>query len=278
MTKQEILDALAYIGIEAVNDFTLKDEYFTSDDFAHHRKHGKAHIYRVMIGTALIAKALGEPRLGKLAFCAAFLHDQRRMNNSGDRNHGLRAAKESFPKFTNLWDKYGLSPYEKEYVRAACADHSENDGHDFKKNAEVRHILKDADALDRCRFYQHGRLNPKFLHFQKESRSLIKTMEDICAPTNHSFTHEISFMGFIVKATSPATKVTGYNRPNAPDEIKQLGSNEIFVFGNNATGNSNFTTARIARKDYGAVKGVAEGLTGASYSIPTDGGSVACFP
>ena len=277
MTKQEILDALAYIGIANVDDFSLKDSYFTSDFSAHHRKHGKAHVYRVMIGTALIAKHLGEPRLGKLAFCAAFLHDQNRLNNGGDRNHGLRAAKLNFPKFTSLWDKYELSPSEREYVQAACADHSENDGHTYKKNAEVRHILKDADALDRCRFYRHGLLNPQYLHFQKESRSLIKSMEEICAPTNKGYSNEISFMDFIDAATAPIVKKPDYNRAYAPDEILQMERDEVFVFGNNSTGNSNFRTACAARKCHGALRGVAEGLTGSSYSIPTDCGCVAAI-
>ena len=276
MTNQEILEALVYIGIVDVNDFSLKDEYFSSADFAHHRKHGKAHIYRVMIAAALIAKELGEPRLGKLAFCAAFLHDQARKDNDGDYGHGWRAAKNCFHKFDYLWDKYELSPIEREYVRAACADHSANDGHTFRKNTEVRHILKDADALDRCRFFRHGRLNPDELKYQKVSRGLIKVTEQICEPTNHTFSHEISFLEFIDRATTPKAKSKdgGYNRAYAPDVIVDIDFEQVFVFGNNSTGDSKFSTAVLARKHHGARKGVAEGLTGSSYSIPTDGGNL----
>ena len=220
MTKQDILDALEYIGIVDVNDFNLKDEYFTDNKFAHSYLHGKAHVYRVMIGTALLAKALGEPRLGRFAFCAAFLHDQNRIVDGIGKNHGLRAAELSFPNFTSLWDKYGLSPNEREYVQAACADHCANDGHDFKKHPTVRYILKDADALDRYRIHPNA-LNTNFLHYQKESRDLIKPMEEMCDLTNHGFTHDSSFMEFIVKATSPGAKRFGTNRQCTPEETKK---------------------------------------------------------
>lgn len=272
MDKQTILDAINYIGIDP-KDFNLKDSYFTSDSFAHHRHHGKGHIYRVMIGTALIAKELQEPWLGKLAFCAAFLHDQARKNNGGDYNHGLRAAKNKFTDYAELWKKYELSHYECEYIRAACADHASCDDHNFKKNGEVRKILKDADALDRCRFHVHSKLDPSMLAFQKESRKLIKSIEEICAPTNHGFTHDITFLQFIDAATQPKTSVKIYNRDYAPETILTLESDQIFVFNNNSTGDSNFATAIAARRYHNAQKGVAEGLSGETYSIPTDGGS-----
>lgn len=274
MNKNDILDALNYIGVDPT-DFDLKDSYFTSDYYAHHRYHGKGHLYRVMIGTALIAKELKEPWLGRLAFCAAFLHDQNRMNNGDDRNHGLRAAQRNFNLFTNIWDKYGFSSYEREYIQAACANHSSHDRHNYSSIHVVDMIVKDADALDRCRFREHGRLNPIYLAFQQESRSLINEIEEICAPTNHSFTHEIGFLQFIDAATRQgeigslsSESVQKY----APDNIREIAENQVFVFNNTSDGCSNAGTALAAYRYHGAVKGVAEGLTGQSYSIPTDGG------
>lgn len=274
MKKEDILDALNYIGIDP-KDFDLKDSHFTSDYFAHHRMHGKGHLYRVMIGTALIARELKEPWLGRLAFCAAFLHDQNRMNNGGDHNHGLRAAQKNFYLFTNIWDKYGFSRYEREYIQAACANHSSHNRHNYSSIPQVDMIVKDADALDRCRFSQHGRLNPDFINFKKESLELIQSMEEICVPTNHSFTQEISFLQFIDVATRQGG--TGNHssirvRRYAPDNIKEIAANQVFVFNNTSNGCSNARTALAAYKYHGAVKGVAEGLTGQSYSIPTDGG------
>lgn len=274
MKKVDILSALDYIGIDP-KDFDLKDSYFTND-IAHHRKHGKGHLYRVMIGTALIARELKEPWLGRLAFCAAFLHDQNRLNNNGDYNHGLRAAQKNFNLFTNIWDKYGFSRYEREYIQAACANHSPHDRHNYSSIPQVDMIVRDADALDRCRFFREdGRLKPHLLHFQKESRSLIKKIEEICEPTNHSFTHEITFLQFIDAATRQgeigslsSERVQKY----APDNIREIAENQVFVFNNTSNGCSNARTALAAYKYHGAVKGVAEGLTGQSYSIPTDGG------
>lgn len=270
MDKQKILDSISYIGIDP-KDFDLKDSFFTSDYFAHHRMHGKGHLYRVMIGTALLANELQEPRLGMLAFCAAFLHDQNRLNNGDDRNHGLRAAQKNFNNFISLWDKYGLTPFERDYVRSACADHAENDGHKFKKNTEVRNILKDADALDRCRFHQHGKLDPACLCFQKESRKLIKVIEEICHPTNHSFTQDISFVNFIAAATKPAIpSLLKYNRAYSPDIITELGDSQVFVFNQKQGGHSRFPSAQTAVKKFGAASWVGEGLTGQSYAIPCD--------
>lgn len=272
MDKQTIMDALNYIGIDP-KDFDLKDSYFTSDKSAHHRKHGKGHLYRVMLGCALLAKELQQPRLGLLAFCAAFLHDQNRESNRGDYNHGLRAANICFPKFNEIWDKYGLSPIEREYVRAACANHSSHDDHNYQENSEVTKIVSDADALDRCRFYRHGKLNPNILRYQVESRRLIPVIEEICKPTNpyEGFPYEISFEDFIDMATRTAAPAEGYNREYAPDVIRKLEDGQIFVFNNNAAGNSQLRTAVGARRYHGAQKGVSEGLTGNAYSIPTDG-------
>lgn len=192
------MDALNYIGIDP-KDFDLKDSYFTSAYYAHHRKHGKGHLYRVMLGCALLAKELQQPRLGLLAFCAAFLHDQNRLSNSGDYNHGLRAADLCFPKFAALWDKYELSPIEQEYVRAACANHAPHDRHNYQENIVVTNMVRDADALDRCRFRYSGKLDPSRLRYQNESRKLIPVIEEICKPTNpyEGFPYEISFEAFI---------------------------------------------------------------------------------
>jgi hypothetical protein len=45
----------------------------------------------------------------------------------------------------------------------------------------------------------------------------------------------------------------------------------IFVFGSNLSGRHGAGAARTARIEHGAVYGVAEGLTGNSYALPTCG-------
>lgn len=55
----------------------------------------------------------------------------------------------------------------------------------------------------------------------------------------------------------------------APDEITELKSNEIFVFGSNLAGRHGLGAARTALKKFGAKYGIGRGLTGQCYALPT---------
>ena len=55
----------------------------------------------------------------------------------------------------------------------------------------------------------------------------------------------------------------------APDNIKSLESNEVFVFGSNAGGYHGGGAAAFAMHRFGAIWGRGEGLQGQSYAIPT---------
>lgn len=57
----------------------------------------------------------------------------------------------------------------------------------------------------------------------------------------------------------------------APDVIRHLRPNQIFVFGSNIYGRHNGGSAGFAVQHFGAVLGQAEGLQGQSYAIPTVG-------
>lgn len=54
-----------------------------------------------------------------------------------------------------------------------------------------------------------------------------------------------------------------------PDRITHLEPGQIFVFGSNYGGRHSKGAALDARRLYGAVYGVSEGLMGQSYGIPT---------
>lgn len=54
-----------------------------------------------------------------------------------------------------------------------------------------------------------------------------------------------------------------------PENIANLGENEIFVFGSNRRGEHIGGAARVAKERFGAQEGVSEGLTGRSYAFPT---------
>lgn len=55
----------------------------------------------------------------------------------------------------------------------------------------------------------------------------------------------------------------------APENIQNLGPNEIFVFGSNLAGAHGGGAARMAHKQFGAVWGKGVGLHGHSYALPT---------
>ncbi len=56
-----------------------------------------------------------------------------------------------------------------------------------------------------------------------------------------------------------------------PERVKYLNSNEVFVFGSNVKGIHSGNASLAAVRKFGAVMGVAEGLQGQSYAIPTVG-------
>lgn len=59
-----------------------------------------------------------------------------------------------------------------------------------------------------------------------------------------------------------------------PDNITELGEDDIFVFGSNLEGRHCGGAARTAVKKFGAIMGQGVGLQGHSYAIPTMQGGV----
>ena len=176
--NERMRSALDFIGVEA-KDFNIAPGMY---DFQRARPtHRFGHIYRVMIGAALIAHKLGVPRLGLLAFIAAFIHDLARHNDGDDPQHGRRAAQTKLPQLTHLLSKYNITTTEYDIIAKAATYHSEYIQEALSDECfKVCKILSDADALDRCRFHSSGaRLNVKFLHFA-ESRSCIVPIDFIC--------------------------------------------------------------------------------------------------
>lgn len=54
-----------------------------------------------------------------------------------------------------------------------------------------------------------------------------------------------------------------------PHDINGLMPNQVFVFGSNTAGVHGKGAARTAEQLFGAKRGVAEGMSGQSYAIPT---------
>jgi uncharacterized protein (DUF1810 family) len=176
--NDRMVNALNYIGVEA------KDFNIVSGMYSFQRTkptHRFSHIYRVMIGTALIAHKIKESRLGLLAFIAAFIHDLARENDGHDPRHGRRAAETKLPKLTHLLSKYEITSEEYDIIAKASTYHSEQMRDRVTDECfKTCKILSDADALDRCRFKnREARLNVKYLYFT-ESRSCIAPIDFIC--------------------------------------------------------------------------------------------------
>lgn len=176
--NDRVINALNYIGVEA-KDFNIVPGMYS---FQRTRPtHRFSHIYRVMIGTALIARKIKEPRLGLLAFIAAFIHDLARENDGHDPHHGRRASETKLPKLTHLLSKYDITAEEYDIIAKASTYHSEQMRDRVSdKCFKTCKILSDADALDRCRFQnEQDILNVSYLRFQ-ESRSCILPIDFIC--------------------------------------------------------------------------------------------------
>lgn len=186
-------EALCYRGVNPA-DFPLTNTMFTRP--VHAPIHGICHIYRTMIGCALLGAILQKPREGLLAFCGAYIHDLARETDGKEPEHGANAVLNYFDKFSNLWDKYQLSHAEREQVKQAVTQHS---GCEWMRPKDpgyhVMAILKDADALDRCRI---GDLVPEWLRYA-ESKRLIKIIELIYVKTS-SVNEDMEFASFVRKA------------------------------------------------------------------------------
>ena len=66
----------------------------------------------------------------------------------------------------------------------------------------------------------------------------------------------------------------GYVTKYTPENITELGEDEVFVFGSNLEGRHLGGAARVAREKFGAVMGQGVGLQGPRYAIPTMQGGV----
>ena len=188
----EILTALDYIGVEQ-SDFSLTNSMFTRPK--HAPIHGIGHIYRTMIGCAMIAYLLQKPREGLLALCGAYIHDLARETDGKEPEHGAMAVVKYFEKFNHLWDKYRLTEEERLFVQKAVTQHSIREQMTPKDEGyDVMAILKDADALDRCRI---GDLNPKWLRYE-ESRALIERIDDIYEESRW-INNDMPFSDFVAK-------------------------------------------------------------------------------
>lgn len=154
--------------------FKLHQSHFESKSSLH----GIKHTYRVMCHVLVLGNKMKLERETRLAFCAAFIHDMSRLHDGYCTNHGLWAAQNKLPEFTEFFQSQGISLYEIEEIRVAVQNHSER--FELEKNNKfwkTTALLKDADALDRIRLGENN-LDPAYLrlNYTREMIPFAKTL------------------------------------------------------------------------------------------------------
>ena len=161
--------------------FNLEEGYFDHQS----NLHGIKHTYRVMTHCLILGHRLGHEHEGKVAFCAAYIHDMARKNDRTCHGHGRWSAETKLPIFTPFFNSIGISGNDIEAIKTAVTWHSLPDeieeGHKFDRTVA---LLKDADALDRVR------LNPAYfdLHYLRfpDTKNLVQYAEKLYRATNDS--------------------------------------------------------------------------------------------
>jgi hypothetical protein len=120
--------------------------WFLRPDYIHDI-HGMNHEARVMVWAEILGRLEKSKHTDALRWAAA-THDLRRKDNGTDAKHGKRAAKWVYEND----EKFNFDPLTKKYVLYLDCWHATKDK-DIPKMLPELAIFKDADALDRVRFY-----------------------------------------------------------------------------------------------------------------------------
>lgn len=128
--------------------------------------HGAPHTTRVLVWSARIAGALGRQdaiRRDELLW-AASVHDVGRIDDGIDRGHGSRSAAWVRDRLTS--ERPETAMLDLDFIAELCTWHEVRDERIERLSLELM-ILKDADALDRCRI---GDLDPSRLRLTVATR------------------------------------------------------------------------------------------------------------
>ncbi|ELP92657.1 hypothetical protein EIN_369790 [Entamoeba invadens IP1] len=170
-----------------MNDFdTLPSDFYHPSII-----HGVVHTYRVIINSLLIGHLSGHTREGILAMCGSTIHDMARYKDGVCKSHGAEAVKTKMPIFLPRFKRYEISQKELGYIEIAVTKHSCGTPKKEDEDYFVSAMLKDADALDRCRI---GDLDIQKLRFE-ESQEIAWLCEFVCLKTLEM--KDVSFKDFV---------------------------------------------------------------------------------
>lgn len=138
--------------------------------------HGVGHVTRVLFWADVLASAQEAPlRLDELRWAAA-CHDVGRENDGHDPLHGTRSGQWVLANLARERPMAGGCDLDLVAALCRCHDRACEDTGGFRLEHD---ILRDADALDRARFWCSDRLDPSFLRLP-ESHALIGATDDLC--------------------------------------------------------------------------------------------------
>lgn len=133
--------------------------------------HGVMHTYRVMVLAAELASKLNISQSDfKTLMCACCYHDIGRIHDFSDSAHGQRSAQRCVRE--NLFEDFNLTSEAQATAIKLMTYHAQSDSMFIASNEQEQilyNIIKDADALDRLRFYD---LDVKYLRL-KDSYDLV---------------------------------------------------------------------------------------------------------
>lgn len=182
----EMLEILKNTGASA-DLIRIENEIYDEGVNKGMRAHNQQHIIDVVMYSALIGKeVIKDPHYYDLLLIASKYHDCGRSSDGGESHavtscekarsllegklseedinivsvlilfHEVPRCLSDFLEFDDLCKEYNIPDDKKEFVK------------------EAAEVLKDADALDRTRFVNGARLNPRLLHFDY-SRKFVKS-------------------------------------------------------------------------------------------------------
>ena len=141
--------------------------------------HGAPHTTRVLVWAATIAEALGRQdaiRRDELLW-AASVHDVGRVDDGIDAGHGTRSA--GWVRERLAVERPETGTLDIGLIAELCTWHEVQDAQIERLSLELV-ILKDADALDRCRIFD---LDPSRLRLTK-TKPLVEEAERLERATN----------------------------------------------------------------------------------------------
>ena len=183
--ERKIID---WLGIQP-DDFNLKNSQFAHES----HMHGIAHVYRTMINVLWLAWLRGDAENGRLAFFGAYVHDLARVHDGCSATHGADSVRWVMPLYESLFASYGVGKRQNEFIQEAVRQHAYRETLGSKEPGWlVLAMLKDADALDRCRL---GDLDVQYLRLP-ESLQVVEPAERRFEVTGFA-SDECSFIDFI---------------------------------------------------------------------------------